>query len=202
MLKKLPQIFEGDFHEAIGAAMKAGRHVEYLTRVLENFEWYRKTFAGVFVADGMPAAIYAFRVTYRNKPNVWRTIEIEGKQTFEHLAKKIVNAMGWRYDHMHGFTIPGFVKPAKDDIPFDPTTTLTFFERHWEDDPFPVFKSNQIQIHQLDHQKYPKLDFIFDYGDGHEFTIEYQGRRDKNERDANEKFPLLVDQRGVAPAQY
>lgn len=202
-LNELPQINEGDFYEAIGEARKAGRHVDFLDCALENYEWYKKAFSDMFTAEADPSAIYLFRAIYLNKPNVWREIEMAGKQTFEHLAKEIVKSMGWRYDHMHSFTIPGHVKRAKGNTPFGFNIDLSFFERHWEDDPFPVFKSSEIRIHQLDYGKCPRLDFIFDFGDGHQFTVEYRGKHEKGAQDtARKKYPALVDQHGVAPAQY
>ena len=198
----LPQISVGNFFEGIEIARKLNRHVDYLDRLLENFSWYNQTFQNVFTLDGEPNDLYLFRITYLMQSNVWRDVEIEGRQTFEHLAKKIVSSMGWKYDHMHGFTVPGLVKEAKEDIDFDLTTTLSFFQRHWEDDPFPVFKSHQIKIHQLDYKNHPMLEFTFDYGDGHRFKVVFNHQRTKTKIDFYEKFPQVVDQRGVAPKQY
>jgi len=107
------------------------------------------------------------------KPNVWREIEIEGRQTFDQLARATIKSMGWRNDHMHGFTVPGIKRPSDDSIPFDATTELTFFAPPWEDDPFPTYKSDEISICLLNYQKHPTIEFIFDYGDGHRFTVSF-----------------------------
>lgn len=199
---KLPQIEKEKFLEVVRQAIQAGRHADYLRRVLENFSWYEKMFQGVFASDGAPEAIYLFRITYENKPNVWRDIEIRGDQHFEHLAKKIVSTMGWRYDHLHGFTFPGMEKEAKGDIDIEGRTELSFFHPDWEDEPFPTYKSNRIRIHQVDYRKFPRLEFIFDYGDEHAFVIDYKGQRAPGKADQGTKSPKLVDQRGVAPEQY
>lgn len=192
---------EDDFKESINIAIDRGDHVEYLRRVLENYEWYKREFAKVFL-DGDPNAIYRFRVTYDLKKGVWREIEIRGGQTFEELARAIVSAMGWDYDHMHGFTIPGIVKKPSAGVQFEGPTRIEFFAPHWEDDPFPTYKSDQIRICQIDHANHPVIDFIFDFGDGHEFTLAYQGIRSAEAGDKKTKFPVIVDQKGIAPKQY
>ena len=201
MHNPFPIIDEDDFIESVNSAIERGDYVEYLRRVLENYAWYKSEFARVF-ADGDPDAIYRLRAVYNLKKGVWREIEMRGKQTFEELAMAIVSAMGWDYDHMHGFTIPGVVKEPAEGMRFEGATRIEFFESHWEDDPFPTYKSNQIMIHQIDYKKYPTIDFIFDFGDGHEFKIKYQGIRDRNGEDKISTFPKIVDQRGTAPKQY
>lgn len=47
-----------------------------------------------------------------------------------------------------------------------------------------------------------KLGFIFDFGDGHEFRIEFKGVRPLISKEHREDFPKLIDQRGVGPEQY
>ena len=60
-----------------------------------------------------------------------------------------------------------------------------FFAPGWEDDPHPTYKTDEISIQDVDYNKLPKLDFIFDFGDGHRFDIEFKGNRalKKNEKD-------------------
>src|SRR3989338_11255691 len=104
---QFPEIDVGDFFEEIDNAISEKRHVEYLMRVKENFAWYRDTFKTVFSVDGDPTKVFLFRIDYLLKPNVWREIEIEGRHTFDQLARATIKSMGGRNDHMHGFTIPG-----------------------------------------------------------------------------------------------
>ncbi|MDD5738958.1 MAG: hypothetical protein PHY72_03505 [Candidatus Pacebacteria bacterium] len=203
MIKDLPKIEEGDFREVINSAIAEGRHIDYLQEVLKNYEWYEKEFAKVFTANGEPTAVYIFRVTYERKPKLWREIEILGSQNFEKLAKMIVSGMKWNYDHMHGFTIPGIEKKSESNLEFfEPSTLLEFFAEGWEDDPFPTYKSNEIKICQIDYLKHPILDFIFDFGDGHEFQIIYKGTRAIKSSEKKTMFPAITDQRGIAPKQY
>jgi len=199
----LPAIKEGNFREVINSAIAEGRHVDYLQQVLKNYEWYKNEFVKVFTLDGSAGLVYIFRAVYERKPNLWHEIEILGNQTFEKLARLlVVSGMRWHYDHMHGFTIPGIEKKPTGKLPFEPITRLDFFATGWEDDPFPTYKSNQIKICQIDYQKYPIIDFIFDFGDGHEFQIIYKGTRPIKPSEQKTKFPAITDQRGVAPEQY
>lgn len=201
-IKDLPKIEEGDFKEMVNSAIAEGRHIDYLQEVLKNYEWYENEFAKVFTGNGEPTAVYIFRAVYERKPILWREIEILGNQTFERLARAIVAGMKWHYDHMHGFTIPNIEKKPEGNLKFEPTTRLVFFADGWEDDPFPTYKSNKIKICQIDYSKHPILDFIFDFGDGHEFKIIYKGTRDIKPSDKKTTFPVITDQRGVAPKQY
>ena len=197
-----PKIEEGNFRAAIAKAIKQDRHVEYLKEVLREYEWYRNEFSKIFSSDQPARAIYRFRIDYLLKRGVSRDIEILGMQTFEKLARLIVKSMGWYYDHMHGFTVSDIERPASKKMEWPMTTRLEFFEQHWEDDPFPTYKSNQIKIYQIDYKRFPVLNFIFDFGDGHEFKIRYLGATEKRGVALVGDFPRVVKKRGVAPEQY
>ncbi len=43
---------------------------------------------------------------------------------------------------------------------------------------------------------------MFDYGDGHGFSIEFKGPRILDKDEKGVEFPRIIDQRGVAPDQY
>lgn len=198
-IKNFPKIEEGNFKEMVNSVIAEGRHVDYLQEVLKNYEWYENEFAKVFTDNDEPAEVYIFRAVYEKKPNLWREIEILGNQTFEKLARVIVAGMKWHYDHMHGFTIPGIEKKPAGNLKFEPITRLEFFAEGWEDDPFPTYKSNQIKICQIDYSKHPILDFIFDFGDGHEFKIIYQETRAIKPSEQKTMFPAITDQRRFSP---
>lgn len=169
--------------------------------MLAEYEWYKAEFSKVFSTGQLRDSIYTFRVVYKLKKGVSRDIEILGDQYFEKLARAIVKSMGWRYDHMHGFTVLG---PKRK--PYDPLmvqkSQLEFFAPHWEDDPYPTYKSNEIKISQIDYTKFSKLEFIFDFGDGHRFDIKFVKQREITLRDGKKVFPHLIDQRGIGPEQY
>lgn len=189
---------EKDFYESINNAIKEGRHVEYLTNAIEDYEEYKKAFDQAFTDKNSPEMVYIFRVIYDLKKAVWREIIILGCQTFEDLAIAIIEAMNWDNDHMHGFSLPGVHKSKNYPI----AQPHTFFAEGWEDDPYPTFKSSKVLICNIDYNKYPKLDFEFDYGDSHTFDVNFKGMRKAAKGESVKALPELVDQRGVAPEQY
>lgn len=197
----LPDIDEPNFRESIAATIREGDHAKYLRKVLEEYEWYCAEFAKVFSSDQPQDAVYVFHIVYKLKKGVTRDIEILGTQTFEKLAHVIVRSMNWSYDHMHGYTVIGPKRKPVDPLMVRPAR-LEFFAPHWEDDPYPTYKSDGFRICQIDYQKFPKLEFIFDFGDGHRFDITFRGTRAQSSDDLKKKFPLLTDQRGIAPQQY
>lgn len=100
---------------------------------------------------------------------------------------------------MHGFEIPG-QKRLPD--PFFTGSSNAFFAPGWEDDPHPTYKTDEICIQDIDYNKIPKLDFIFDFGDEHRFDIEFKGSREPKKKERIDDFPKVVDQRGIGPEQY
>ena len=199
-LAQSPEIDEGDFYTATKKAIAEGTHAEYLQRALNEYEWYRAEFAKAFSLSQSKDAIYTFRVVYKLKRGVSREIDILGNQSFEKFARAIVKSMHWDYDHMHSFTIVGPRREPLDSAMVQPAQ-LEFFAPHWEDDPYPTYKSDSIRMCQIDYKKFPKLEFIFDFGDGHRFDITFRSVREDS-RKTREKYPAVVDQRGAAPEQY
>lgn len=192
-----PKVQESNFYEVINRAIADMRHVDYFKQVLKDFERYKQEFEWSFSDENPKDAVYKFRVNYLLKKPIWREIELHGRQTFEDLASIIIDSMGWDNDHMHGFSFPD--RDSKNPMHISP---YAFFADGWEDDPHPMFKSNEIHIYDIDYVKQPKLEFIFDFGDGHRFDVEFKKMRniDKNER--NIKFPRIIDRCGVGPEQY
>lgn len=197
-----PEINEGDFYETIHAAIAADRHVEELKKILEDYELYKKKFADSFTKNGYPKALYTFRVTYHYKKNLWRDIAVLGSQKFLDLAEAIIDSMGWDNDHMHGFELID-IHPLGRNVPAKKLWSMSyeFFAPDWEDDTFPTYKTDEIHISDLDYAKYPKLKFSFDYGDDHTFDVELKHVKE-GEKKLKKNFPILIDQRGVAPEQY
>ncbi len=193
-----PKIKEGDFYKSINGTIKEGRHVDYLKEVIKKYEEYKSEFEKSFTDKNLEDDVYKFRAEYLLKKPVWREIELLGKQTFLDLAITIIESMGWEDDHMHGFEFPGHDKPD----PLLTGSSIEFFAPGWDDDPHPTFKTDDIKIRDVDYVKHPKLNFIFDYGDGHMFNIIFKGARNIKRKEKVSGFPRVIDQRGVAPEQY
>lgn len=192
---------ENDFYQSINAAISKGRHAEYLSSVLAEYEWYKTEFSKVFSHTQPSGSIYLFHVVYKLKHGVSRDIEILGNQSYEKLARIIVKSMGWQYDHMHGFTVVGPKRKPYDSFMVQ-KSQLEFFAPNWNDDPYPTYKSSKIKINQINYTKYPRIEFIFDFGDGHRFDIKFVKERKVTLRDGKKKFPQLFDQCGIGPEQY
>jgi len=195
----MPKIKEGDFQKSINQAIDADRHVKYLEEVLKKYDSYKKTFEEIFTSGNPEKQIYKFKVTYLRKKLVWRDIEITGEQTFLDLTEKIIDSMGWLNDHMHGFDIPG---TEREPDPLMTGSSKSFFAPEWENDPHPFYKTDDIRICDINYDKLPKLDFMFDYGAGHAFHVKFKSSRTVNKKEKKRDFPKVVDRRGVSPEQY
>ncbi|MFA4872653.1 MAG: hypothetical protein WC659_01820 [Patescibacteria group bacterium] len=194
-----PKIQEGNFHESINRAITEERHVEYLQEVLKKYKEYKLEFEKNFTDKNPKDAVYAFRATYLLKRPVWRDIAILGTQTFCDLAETIIESMCWDNDHMHGFE---FLDTRKRPDPLFTGSSIAFFAPGWEDDPHPTFKTDEIRICDLDYSRHPRLEFMFDFGDGHRFDVKLKGTRHVDKQETARDFPRVIDQRGVAPEQY
>ena len=197
-VRKLPVIEEGDFREVIGTAFKEKRHVSYLKKVLIDFEEYKKVFSQVFTTENPLQVVYIFRFHYIDKRPVWRDIAILGKQTLSNLAETVIDWMDWDNDHMHAFSLKKLHEKS-----LSRYTEFSLYAPGWEDDPYPTFKTNKIKVADIDWQKYPKWNFVFDFGASYEFDVELRKIETKlTGKDFDEPLPACIDQRGVAPLQY
>jgi len=132
-----------------------------------------------------------------DKP-VWRDIEIFGVQTMEILAATIIQSMDWLNDHLHGFTLP--IKGTKKRDRF--ATHYDILSEGFDDDPYPTLKTSEVRVCYIDYHNYPRLRFMFDYGVGYGFDVAFRGVRELSLGETADDFPVLIDQRGVAPEQY
>ena len=195
---KKPIIDEGNFYQVINDAIRENRHADYLKNVIEDYEAYKKAFTAVFTEENPNDFVYRFCAVYLNKKAVWREILILGNQTFKDLAAAIITSMDWDNDHMHGFSLSQkhTSKNYPSSIPY------SFFANGWEDDPHPTYKSNQIPICVIDYALCPKLEFEFDFGDSHLFTVKFKEARKPVKWENKKTLPKIIAQHGIAPEQY
>jgi len=189
-----------DFEKTIEKCLenKEYMHKSELKQIKKDFEKYVGVMQDAFTDKQELFNIYTFRVQYKfSKKTVWRDIECLGRNNFCELAEYILLAMDWENDHMHGFSLMKVNGKAQ-----QPYTEFSIYAPGWEDDQYPSFKTDKIMICQLDYAKHPKLNFVFDFGDGFEFFIIFKGQRKARQKELQQEFPMLVDQRGVSPPQY
>ncbi len=194
-----PKIQDKDFYKIINSVTGGGRREKYCQEVLKKYEEYKQEFEKYFTDKNVKDMVYKFRFVYLLKKPVWRDIEILGMQDFLDMAEKIIDSMDWENDHMHGFDLPE--KNKKPD-PYFTGSSISFFAPYWEDDPHPTFKTDEIRICDFNYKKLFKLHFMFDFGDGHEFDVEFKGVRNIKKKENDYDFPKIIDQRGVGPEQY
>jgi hypothetical protein len=131
---------------------------------------------------------HIFRLSVQ-KP-VYRDIEILSDKSLYDLAKAIVDAFNFNFDHAFGFysklTGNYFDSPIKYELFADMgESEARSVKRTRIAEAFPRVKS--------------KLLFLFDYGDDWMFKVECIGQ---GERVPKAKYPRIVKSVGVAPIQY
>src|SRR3989338_777919 len=191
---------EKSFYKTINQAIAEKRHVEALKGIIKEYEDYKKYMSGVFEKkEPFYQDVFKFRVDYLWKKPVWREFEIEGSQTFGDLAKGIIESMGWDNDHLHAFYFPEIRNGKVFRHSYSP---YSIGSRGFDNDQYPTYHTNMVRIAELDYVAYPRLNFVFDFGDSHEFSFKYIGRRASKRVDEMDYLPKVIDQRGVGPEQY
>lgn len=189
-----PQIRNKEFEALAKKMIAEGNHADYMNGALKEYQSYLQFMDNAFLneADNL---IYTIRATYRREKRLWREINIHGRQTLADLASCIIESMDWVEDHLHGFWFP-------DERRNRIYGMYGMYHEHMEDDPHPIFKTQDIPISQIDWRKYPTMGFVFDFGDGHEFDITLKQSSVETSKAKRRPVARLIDQRGVAPEQY
>ena len=195
-----PEIYgEEEFKKAIHSAMKTSKHAFGLLDITKEFEKYKKFMAENLVSSAIPSdTVFLFRFTYQLKKNVWKEVEIFGDQTFEDLDRCIIKSMGWDNDHLSAFSFPEKISGIL-------RYWFTFYEigsDGVDNDQYPTLHMEDVLVSSIDYKKHPKLGYVFDFGDGHRFLMEYKSTRPATKEDKRKTFPKIVDQRGIPPEQY
>jgi hypothetical protein len=129
-------------------------------------------------------ATYTFKVTYLEKPEVWRTIEIAGDQTLDDLHYAILSAVNFDTDHLYSFFMSG---EAWDD-------TTEYASPHGEGR-----SAARIKIRDLGLRMKQRFLYLYDYGDEHRFDIQLVAFNPDAPRG---DYPRIVERHGRAPKQY
>jgi hypothetical protein len=138
------------------------------------------------------ATTHILRVALQDEPSIYREIEIDSRNTLNDLAKAIVRAFGFDFDHAFGF----YSKlTGRDVMRSQPKYEL--FADMGEGTSAKSVKKTRIE------EAFPavghKMLFIFDYGDDWRFTVEVIGFGQKQ---AKVRYPKVLKKVGDAPEQY
>ena len=107
--------------------------------------------------------VYRIKAERTDKPSIWRTIEILGKQTLADLSDSLVSAFGYDSDHMAGFWKL---------VPRKGSGKVRYREVDLGDvNPFGEGNGASIKIAEIGLAEADKLKFVFDFGDWLEHTL-------------------------------
>jgi tetratricopeptide (TPR) repeat protein len=135
---------------------------------------------------GNAARVYAFKVSLKDSPRIWRKIEIKGDQTLHQLHKAIFDAFERFEEHLYAFFLSN--------KPWDSST------EYGSPDPESEAKNaKRARIDSLGLQVKKKFLYLFDFGDEWWHSIELLRIR---EEEAVGKYPRVVESQGEAPPQY
>jgi len=111
--------------------------------------------------------VYQFKITLKRiRPPIWRRILVPETYTFWDLHVAIQDAMGWLDCHLHQFEVVNPETAAKEEIGIP--------DEDFIGDPevLPGWKRKIARYFSPDN---PKADYIYDFGDGWEHEIRFEG---------------------------
>ena len=132
--------------------------------------------------------IHRFKVSLRDRPDIWRIIDIKGNQMLSSLHKAIFKAFDRFEEHQYGFFLSNkpydreseYTSPG---IDTDGTGKL----------------ASRIRIDSIALYGGPKFLYLFDYGDEWWHDVELIS---VTERVTRASFPRVVKKQGKSPPQY
>jgi hypothetical protein len=138
------------------------------------------------------ATTHIIRIVPQDDPSVYREIEIESQKTLSDLARAIVEAFDFDFDHAFGFYPQEVKRGGKRSQP-----KYELFADMGEDtDALSVRKT---RITDAFPQEGHTMMFLFDYGDNWQFTVEVVGMGEKVPKT---RYPRVLKKEGTPPEQY
>ncbi|MEA1896695.1 MAG: hypothetical protein U9N53_03415 [Bacteroidota bacterium] len=151
--------------------------------------------------EGKPALwYYIFNIwLYGDYPptqanRIIRKIQIAETKSLYNFAKVITQAFDFYFDHCFGF-YNDFNRPQDSEKAYE-----LFYDLDDVEPPAPHVKSvKRTKIQQVFKQPGDKMLFLFDYGDGWQFTVELEEIKQAEKWDLK---PVILESIGEAPLQY
>ena len=135
---------------------------------------------------GNMARIYAFKVSLKDAPRIWRKIEVRGDQTLHQLHKAIFNAFERFEEHLYAFFLSN--------KPWDSSTQYGLPDPESE-----ARSAKRTKIDSLGLQVKKKFLYVFDFGAEWWHSIELLSVR---EEEVVGKYPRIIESQGEAPPQH
>lgn len=120
-----------------------------------------------YVCEAKFKHVFQLKITLKGtKPAVWRRIQVPEIYTFWDLHVAITDCMPWADYHLHEFTAqdPTFNVRHKIGIPPEDLTG-------WADDDDLMLPCWEVDIAPYFTFKWPKVDYIYDFGDGWQHSV-------------------------------
>jgi tetratricopeptide (TPR) repeat protein len=132
--------------------------------------------------------IHRFKVTLRDRPDIWRIIDIKGNQMLSSLHKAIFKAFDRFEEHQYSFFLSN--------KPYDRGSE---YSSPGIGDDGTVKLASRIRIDSVELYGGRKFLYLFDYGDEWWHEIELMS---VTERVTRAKYPRVVKKQGKSPPQY
>jgi hypothetical protein len=125
---------------------------------------------------------YTFRASLAG--NLWRRIEIDAREELDRLARTILRAYDFDYDHLYAFTYRNAFG-AQESV------------NHPYMDEGP--SADEVRVGDLPLAVGTVMDYTYDFGDNWEFEVKLEGIKPAGNRPTK---PEIVEERGESPEQY
>lgn len=135
---------------------------------------------------------HVLRISLQDDRSIYRELEIDGQKTLFVLAKSIVQAFDFEFDHAFGF-YP--VLHGRDVLRSSPRYEI-FADMDGESGARSVKKT---KVKDVFGKLGEKMLFLFDYGDDWRFEVVLIGF---GEKAPTTRYPKLLKSQGVSPEQY
>jgi len=132
--------------------------------------------------------IHQFKVSLRDKPEIWRIIDIKGSQMLSSLHKAIFKAFDRSEEHQYSFFLSN--------KPYDKESEYT---SPGLDEDGTGKLATRIRIDSIALYGGPKILYLFDYGDEWWHEVELMS---VTERVTRASYPRVVKKQGKSPPRY
>jgi hypothetical protein len=137
------------------------------------------------------------RVTMPGVRGLVRDIEIPASHSLAGLAKAVIGAFGWSFDHAYGFydCLGHRIHDSQERYEL----FADMGDDGFIDDGPPARSVKRTKVGQVFIAPGGKWQFLFDYGDDHRFIVETLGF---GEVEVGGRYPRVIASMGKAPQQY
>jgi len=137
---------------------------------------------------------HIFKTNLFGHKKISRTIEISGETSLYKLAKAIVGAYDFDFDHCFGF-----YSNIENDRYHESEKQYELFADLDDVEPTEAGSVKKTKIASVWQKKDGKMMLLFDYGDGWRFLVEFDGF---GKKESGIKYPCVIGKVGKAPEQY